>query len=111
VIAPPARSSEEVTVEQQLRRYFVGIISFGFTVTWITVGALAAFLGVIGAVTTSMVVPALLDARRARPVAPRRRMRHEPPARSVTTRPLAHEGADELPLVPDEPSLIIGVSN
>jgi hypothetical protein len=98
-------------VERQLRRYFVGIISFGFIVTWIAVGALAAFVGVIGAVTTSIVLPALLDARRTRPVPPRRHTRHERPTRSVATRPITDEAADELPLVPDEPSLIIGVSN
>jgi hypothetical protein len=97
-------------VEQQLRRYYVGIISFGFVVTWFAVGTLAAFLGVVCAVATSTIAPALLDARRARRRPPRRRLGDAGP-RSVTARPLAEEAADELPLVPDEPSLIIGISN
>jgi hypothetical protein len=95
-------------VERQLRRYFVGMLSFGFVVAWVAVGALAAFLGLVAAVATSIVVPALLDARRAR-----RRAAHRRAARPrvVTARPLADEGAEELPLVPDEPSLIIGVAD
>jgi hypothetical protein len=94
-------------VEQQLRRYFVGMISFGFVVTWVAVGALAAFLGVTAAAATSM-VPALLDARRARRRAAHRRAGRP---RVVTSRPLADEGPEELPLVPDEPSLIIDVAD
>jgi hypothetical protein len=86
------------------------MISFGFVVTWIGLGALAAFLGLLAA-STSMVVPGLLEARRARRRPVRRRVAESRPPRPVTTRPLGDEGADELPLVPDEPSLIIGVSN
>jgi len=95
-------------VEQQLRRYFVGMISFGFVVTWVAVGALAAFLGAIVAVVTSIVLPSILDARRARRRAVHRRAARP---RAVTSRPLADEGAEEFPLVPDEPSLIIGVAD
>ena len=97
-------------MERQLRRYFVGIISFGFIVTWIAVGAAAAFLGVIGAVI-STTVPGLLDARRARRRAADRRLGNGGRPRGVTARQLADERPEELPLVPDEPSLIIGVSN
>ena len=95
-------------MERQLRRYFVGMISFGFVVTWVAGGAAAAFLGTAAAVATSIVLPMLLDARRAH-----RRTAHRRAARPrvVTSRPLADEGAEELPLVPDEPSLIIGVAD
>jgi hypothetical protein len=96
-------------VERQLRRYFVGLISFGFIVTWIAVGTTAAFLGLVGAVI-STIVPGVLDARRARRRADRG-VGNRGRARGVTARQLADEGPEELPLVPDEPSLIIGVSN
>jgi hypothetical protein len=95
-------------VEKQLRRYFVGMISFGFVVTWVAVGALAAFLGTATAVAASILIPGLLDARRARRRAAHRRAVRP---RVVTSRPLADEGPEELPLVPDEPSLIIGVAD
>jgi hypothetical protein len=95
-------------VEQQLRRYFIGIISFGFIVTWITVGTLTAFLGLLAAFVATR-APALLDARRGQHGGGRRQPQRRPP-RAVHTRPLAAEDV-ELPLVPDEPSLIIGVSN
>jgi hypothetical protein len=106
----PASTIKEVTVERQLRRYFVGIISFGFIVTWIAVGTTAAFLGLIGA-AISTIVPGLLDVRRARRRAAERRGGHNVRPRGVTARQLADESPEELPLVPDEPSLIIGVSN
>jgi hypothetical protein len=98
-------------VEQQLRRYFVGILSFGFIVTWIAVGTLAAFLGALGALATSTVVPALLDTRRSHRRAAHRRTGNAGRPRAVTARPLVEEDAEELPLVPDEPSLVIGVSS
>jgi hypothetical protein len=97
-------------VERQLRRYFVGTMSFAFVVTWFAVGALAAFLGLLGAVATSVVLPALVDTRRARRRATGRRVGNERRPR-VTARPLADEVSEELPLVPDEPSLIIGLSS
>ena len=105
-----SHDSTEVMVERQLRRYFIGVISFGFVVTWVAVGILAAFLGVLVASMTSLVVPALLDTRRARRRPARRRTTNVARTRAVTTRRLADDTAEELPLVPDEPSLIIGVS-
>jgi hypothetical protein len=107
LVASPARTTE-VTVDKQLRRYFVGMISFGFVVTWVAVGVPAAFLGTAAAVGTSIVVPTLLDGRRARRRAAHRRAVRP---RVVTSRPIADEGPEELPLVPDEPSLIIGVAD
>lgn len=94
-------------MEQQLRRYFIGVISFGFIVTWMAVGIVTAFLGLLCAFATTTVVPALLDTRRAHQRTKHRRVA-PPRARSVTTRPL---DAEELPLVPDEPSLIITASS
>lgn len=97
-------------MEQQLRRYFLALISFGFIVTWMAVGALAAFLGVLAAVAVSMILPAVFGTRHSKQRPPRRRLA-DPEARSVRARPLSEEGEEELPLVPDEPSLIIGVSS
>jgi hypothetical protein len=98
-------------VEEQLRRYYIGIINFAFIVTWITVGALAAFLGVLGAVATSVVLPVIADTRRGRRRPANRRVGTSGRPRAVTARTLADETPEELPLVPDEPSLIIGVSS
>jgi len=97
-------------VEQQLRRYFIGILSFGFIVTWIAVGTLAAFLGLFAGVAAMAVGPVLLDARRGQRGGKRRQAQRRPAPHVVTARPLGDEEI-ELPLVPDEPSLIIGVSN
>jgi hypothetical protein len=97
-------------VEQQLRRYFIGIISFGFIVTWIALGTFTAFLGLLTTVIATTAGPALLAARRGDRSGRRRHVQRRPPPRRVTARALADEDV-ELPLVPDEPSLIIGVSN
>lgn len=96
-------------MEQQLRRYFIGIVSFGFVVTWIAVGTLAAFLGVFATVVATTIGPALVG-RRADRGSRRKPVQRRPAPRTLTTRPLAAEDV-ELPLVPDEPSLIIGVSH
>jgi hypothetical protein len=98
-------------VERQLRRYFIGLISFGFVVTSIAVGVLAAFLGVLAVLATSLVIPALFDTRRVRRRPSQRRVGNVARTRAVTARPLGEDAAEELPLVPDEPSLIIGVSS
>lgn len=96
-------------MEQQLRRYFIGIITFGFIVTWIALGTLTAFLALTATFVATTAAPALLD-RRVRHGRSRRPVERRPAPRAVRTRPLVSEDA-ELPLVPDEPSLIIGVSN
>jgi amino acid transporter len=97
-------------VEQQLRRYFIGIISFGFVVTWIAVGTVAAFLALLGMLLGMAAGPALRDVRRSHRGGRRRHVQRRAAPRVVTARAFADEDA-ELPLVPDEPSLIIGVSN
>jgi hypothetical protein len=80
-------------VEGQVRRYFVGIVAFGFVVVWATAGITTALLAVT-ACALIVAGPKLL-ARGA----PKPKSRPRP----VRTRPL-HE---ELPLVPDDPSLIV----
>ena len=97
-------------MEQQLRRYFIGIISFGFIVTWIAVGTLAAFLGLFATFVVTSAAPALLNVRGGQRGGNRRQVQHRRTPRAVNARPLVAEDI-ELPLVPDEPSLIIGVSN
>ena len=80
-------------MEGQLRRYFLGLVAFGFVVSWQAAGIVTAALG---AATCAAVVagPRLL---RRKPKTRRQR--------PVRTRPLRTES--DLPLVPDEPSLIV----
>jgi hypothetical protein len=86
-------------VEMQLRRYFAGLVGFGFVVCWATGGLLTAVLAT-GACVVVVNAPGLLAKRRkARPRAVR--------PRHVRARPLGEEIPESLPLVPDEPSLII----
>jgi len=86
-------------VEMQLRRYFAGLVAFGFVVCWATGGLLTAVLAT-GACIAVVNAPGLLaKRRRTRPRALR--------PRHVRTRPLREEMPENLPLVPDEPSLII----
>jgi len=86
-------------VEMQLRRYFAGLVAFGSVVCWATDGLLTAVLAT-GACIAIVNAPALLaNRRRARPRAQR--------PRPIRTRPLREEMPEGLPLVPDEPSLII----
>ncbi|HYY02852.1 MAG TPA: hypothetical protein VE736_03110 [Gaiellaceae bacterium] len=97
-------------MEQQLRRYFIGIVTFGFIVTWIAIGTVAAFLAVLGTVAAMTAVPALLDSQRRQHRGNRGRAHSRVRPRTITARTLVDERPDELPLVPDEPSLIIDVS-
>jgi len=86
-------------VEMQLRRYFAGLVAFGFVVCWATTGLVTAALA-MGACVAIVNAPVLLAKRRkARPRAVR--------PRPVRARPLREELPESLPLVPDEPSLII----
>ena len=83
----------------QLRRYFAGLVAFGFVVCWATTGLSTAALAT-GACVALVNAPALLAKRRkarARAVRPR----------PVRAKPLREELPESLPLVPDEPSLII----
>jgi hypothetical protein len=81
-------------VDEQLHRYFMGLIAFAFVVTWTTIGLVTAVLAVV-ACAALVAGPQQLQ-RRRRPARPR----------PVRARPLMDE-AESLPLVPDEPSLIL----
>jgi hypothetical protein len=86
-------------MENQLRRYFAGLVGFGFVVCWTTGGLLMAVLAT-GTCIAVVNAPALLAKRR--PASPRAQR-----PRPIRTRPLRDEMPESLPLVPDEPSLII----
>ncbi|MFL5913354.1 MAG: hypothetical protein ACJ768_22650 [Gaiellaceae bacterium] len=86
-------------MENQLRRYFAGLVGFAFVACWATGGLLMAVLAT-GACIAAVNGPTLLANRRQ---AQSRAVRPRP----VRTRPLREEMPEGLPLVPDEPSLII----
>ncbi len=83
-------------IEGQVRRYFIGLVGFAFVVCWAAVGVTVA----IAALTACIVVVLAPDVRRKAPPRSRR-------PRPVRARPLDEEEPEELPLVPDEPSLIV----
>ena len=82
-------------MEGQLRRYFSGLVAFGFVVSWEAAGLVTAIVGVAACAAT-VAGPALLHRK------PRTARRTPRPVRA---RPL--RTAEGLPLVPDEPSLIV----
>lgn len=82
-------------MEGQLRRYFFGLVAFGFVVSWEATGLVTSILGV-AACAAAVGGPALLKRK------PRTARRAPRPVRA---RPLRTE--EGLPLVPDEPSLIV----
>ena len=81
-------------MDRQLHRYFLGLVGFAFVVTWTTIGATTAVLAVV--VCAALVAGPQQLQRRRRPARPR----------PVRARPLMDE-AENLPLVPDEPWLIL----
>jgi hypothetical protein len=85
--------------EGQVRRYFIGLIGFAFVACWAAVGPTVA----ISALTACMVVVLAPDLRRKAATT----RRPAPRPRAVRVRELSEEEPDELPLVPDEPSLIV----
>lgn len=87
-------------MEHQIRSYFFGLVAFAFVACWATVG-----------VATSLLALVACAAVIAGPRFARSRRRQRSP-RPVRTRPLhAQTGSGPtdsgLPLVPDEPSLIV----
>ena len=88
-------------MERQVHRCFLGSVGFAFVLTWATVGSVVAILAVVGCVA-AMSLPRLLAKRERAPV----RVRRAAPR----TRPLRDEADDGMPLVPDDPSLVISVS-
>jgi hypothetical protein len=83
--------------ESKLRRYFIGLVGFGFVACWATAGPTVA---IAAAVVCALAVLAP-DVRAFTASQPRTRTRPRP----VRAREVAEE--DERPLVPDEPSLIV----
>jgi len=84
----------DLVVDNQLHRYFLGLVGFAFVVTWATLGLAVAVLA-LAACAALVAGPQQLE-RRRRPARPR----------PIRSRPLRDE-AERLPLVPDEPSLIL----
>jgi hypothetical protein len=91
-------------MEQQVRRYVFGAAGGGFVLIWATLGSTTAILAVVAALVAmnSQRLTGIAHYRRQRPLPSRQR-----PA--LRARPLREEG-DELPLVPDDPSLIISAN-
>lgn len=83
-------------MDSQLRRYFIGLLAFGFVACWSAAGFLTAFLA---AATCLAIVAAPQLSQRGR------RSQRRP--RPIRARPLRDEEPSSLPMVPDEPSLII----
>jgi len=90
-------------VEAQLRRYFLGLVGFGFVACWAAAGLVTAVLAV-AACAAIVAGPQLLRRRTATSRKRRAEPRRRPPVRA---RALADEDLLSLPLVPDEPSLIL----
>jgi hypothetical protein len=87
----------EIVNEGQVRRYFIGLVGFGF-VACLSAAGLSVALTSLAVCALVVVGPNLAQGRRRAPTDRRRAAR---------ARPLREEGPDELPLVPDDPSLII----
>jgi hypothetical protein len=91
-------------MEQQVRRYVFGAAGAGFALIWTTLGLRPAILAVVGALvaTNYQRLIGIARGRRQRPA----RSRQRPALRVRSLR----EESEALPLVPDEPSLIIDAS-
>lgn len=91
-------------MEQQIQRYAFGAASAGFVLIWTTLGLKTASLVMLGALlaTNYHRLSGIARGRRQRRARPRQR-----PA--MQARPLREE-VEALPMVPDEPSLIINAS-
>jgi hypothetical protein len=92
-------------MEQQIRRYVFGAAGAGFVLIWTTLGLRTATLSVVGALVAANYqrLIGIVGGRRQLPSRSRQR-----PAMRV--RSLREESDDALPMVPDEPSLIINAS-
>ena len=92
-------------MEQQLHRYFLGLVGFAFVVTWATVGATDAIVATIVCLAGANLHQLLprLDGRQLRS-----QRGHRPPRARLSARPLRAEHLHSHELVPDDPSLIIG---
>jgi hypothetical protein len=91
-------------MEQQVQRYVFGAAGAGFVLIWTTLGLRTAILAVVGALvaTNCQRLIGIARGRRQRPA--RSRQRPAMQARSL------RDESDALPMVPDDPSLIINAS-
>lgn len=91
-------------MDGQVWRYFLGLVSFGFVAVWAAARMLPAALALLACAVT-VGAPRLL---RRRTATRSHRSGHATRQRRPTrTRPLRDEVAPTLPMVPDEPSLIV----
>jgi hypothetical protein len=81
-------------VEAQVRQYFNGLVGFGFVATWAAAGLLTAFGGLL-------LCLALVHGPRLAAAGLGRKPRRTRPPRRLPDR------GEDLPLVPDEPSLVL----
>lgn len=89
-------------MDGELRRYFAGIIGFGFVASWSATGFVTALLAL-----ATCIGLVLAPRRVSRPRRVARRGHRRPRAtRTVRARRLREEDDRPLPLIPDEPSLI-----
>ena len=91
-------------MEQQIQRYALGAAGDGFVLIWTTLGLTTALLSLATALvaTNCQRLISITRGRRQHPARPRQRQ-------TMRVRPLREEN-DALPLVPDEPSLIINAN-
>jgi hypothetical protein len=91
-------------MEQQIQRYAFGAAGAGFVLIWTALGLKTAILATIGALvaTNCQRLIGIARGRRQHPARSRQRT-------TMQARPLREE-TEALPLVPDEPSLIINAS-
>jgi hypothetical protein len=89
-------------MEQHLQRYALGVGGASFVIVWTTLGWKTALFAAVCAVVAAnwQRLAGVVQDRRSRPLPVRHRT-------ALRARPLREEGDDELPLVPDEPSLIL----
>jgi hypothetical protein len=87
-----------------MRRYFLGLVSFGFVAVWASAGMLPAALSLLACAVT-VAAPRLLG--RSATTRSHRSGHDTPKRRPTRTRPLRDGVAPTLPMVPDEPSLIV----
>ena len=92
-------------MEHQVRRYLLGTAGAGFVLIWTTLGLRTAVLAVVGALvaTNAQQLIGIVRGRRQRPLPSRQRPQ-------IRARPLREEGDEGLPLVPEEPSLILSAN-
>ena len=93
-------------MEQQVQRYVFGVAGAGFVLIWTSLGLRTAILAAVGALVATN-YQRLIEIARARRQR-RARSRQRP---AVRVQSLREESDDALPMVPDEPSLIINASS